>query len=66
MKGVTLCALGDFAANPVLATLETFREEYEQYIANAQAQHPQAVETLQDVTRKEAGELPETVPQGGV
>lgn len=65
MKGVTLCALGDFAANPVLVTVQTFREEYEQYIANAQAKHAQTVETMQDLTRKEAGELPETVPQGG-
>ncbi|MBN1678757.1 MAG: NADH-quinone oxidoreductase subunit NuoF [Anaerolineae bacterium] len=32
IAGVTLCALGDFAVNPVLATLEHFRDEYEQYI----------------------------------
>lgn len=32
MQGVTLCALGDFAANPVLSTVHHFREEYERYI----------------------------------
>ncbi|MBI5961765.1 MAG: NADH-quinone oxidoreductase subunit NuoF [Chloroflexi bacterium] len=32
MVGVTLCALGDFAANPVLSTVHHFRHEYERYI----------------------------------
>jgi NADH-quinone oxidoreductase subunit F len=32
MVGVTLCALGDFAANPVLSTIHQFRDEYERYI----------------------------------
>lgn len=32
MQGVTLCALGDFAANPVLSTVQHFREEYERRI----------------------------------
>jgi NADH-quinone oxidoreductase subunit F len=32
MTGVTLCALGDFAANPVLSTIKHFRGEYEAYI----------------------------------
>lgn len=30
--GTTLCALGEFAANPVLSTVHHFREEYEQYV----------------------------------
>lgn len=30
--GATLCALGEFAANPVLSTVHHFREEYEQYV----------------------------------
>jgi len=30
--GLTLCALGDFAINPVLSTVRQFREEYERYI----------------------------------
>ncbi|MFZ4813989.1 MAG: NADH-quinone oxidoreductase subunit NuoF [Phototrophicaceae bacterium] len=29
--GMTLCALGDFAANPVLATMKNFRSEFEAY-----------------------------------
>jgi NADH-quinone oxidoreductase subunit F len=36
--GTTLCALGEFAANPVLATLQQFRDEYERYIAAAPEQ----------------------------
>jgi NADH-quinone oxidoreductase subunit F len=31
--GTTLCALGEFAANPVLGTIHQFREEYERYIS---------------------------------
>lgn len=33
MQGVTLCALGDFAANPILATVHHFRADYDAYIA---------------------------------
>jgi NADH-quinone oxidoreductase subunit F len=36
MVGVTLCALGDFAANPVLSTVKNFREEYESYVKLSQ------------------------------
>ncbi len=32
IMGLTLCALGDFACNPVLSTVQQFRDEYEQYI----------------------------------
>jgi NADH-quinone oxidoreductase subunit F len=32
MAGLTLCALGDFAANPVLSTVRQFREEYARYV----------------------------------
>jgi NADH-quinone oxidoreductase subunit F len=31
MVGVTLCALGDFAANPILATIKHFPEEFKAY-----------------------------------
>ncbi len=30
--GMTLCALGEFAANPVLSTVQHFRAEYERYV----------------------------------
>ncbi len=63
--GVTLCALGEFAANPVLATVKLFREEYERYVKTPPAQPEVTVEEMQDYTRRDAGELPETVPQGG-
>ena len=36
IMGLTLCALGDFACNPVLSTVRQFREEYEQYIGLAE------------------------------
>jgi NADH-quinone oxidoreductase subunit F len=36
MIGVTLCALGDFAVNPVLGTLKLFRDEYEQYVKQSE------------------------------
>ena len=36
MQGLTLCALGEFAANPVLSTLKHFRDEYESYIPAAE------------------------------
>lgn len=36
MVGVTLCALGDFAANPVLSTVKHFRAEYERYIQHGE------------------------------
>ncbi|MFZ4826036.1 MAG: NADH-quinone oxidoreductase subunit NuoF [Phototrophicaceae bacterium] len=32
IQGVTLCALGDFAVNPVLATIKNFRSEFEEYL----------------------------------
>ncbi|MEP0763674.1 MAG: NADH-quinone oxidoreductase subunit NuoF [Chloroflexota bacterium] len=36
IMGLTLCALGDFACNPVLSTVRQFRDEYEQYISLAE------------------------------
>ncbi len=33
--GTTLCALGEFAANPVLSTIHQFRDEYERYVSAA-------------------------------
>jgi NADH-quinone oxidoreductase subunit F len=33
MFGTTLCALGDFAANPILSTIKHFRGEYEAYVS---------------------------------
>ncbi|MBZ0290650.1 MAG: NADH-quinone oxidoreductase subunit F, partial [Anaerolineae bacterium] len=33
MAGVTLCALGDFAANPVIHTIKNFPDDFKQHIA---------------------------------
>ena len=35
MVGVTLCALGDFAANPILATIKNFPDEFKAHIDKA-------------------------------
>ncbi|MBC7811730.1 MAG: NADH-quinone oxidoreductase subunit NuoF [Burkholderiales bacterium] len=35
MTGVTLCALGDFAANPILATIKNFPDEFKAHIEKA-------------------------------
>jgi NADH-quinone oxidoreductase subunit F len=42
MVGVTLCALGDFAANPVLSTIHQYRDEYERYIKQPAPEKPKA------------------------
>ncbi|MEZ4668853.1 MAG: NADH-quinone oxidoreductase subunit NuoF [Anaerolineae bacterium] len=34
MQGVTLCALGDFAANPIIHTVKNFPEDFKQHIAS--------------------------------
>jgi NADH:ubiquinone oxidoreductase subunit F (NADH-binding) len=34
MKGRTLCALGEFAINPVLSTIRHFPEEHEAKVKN--------------------------------
>ena len=33
VSGKVLCALGDFATSPVVATVKQYRDEYEQHIA---------------------------------
>jgi NADH-quinone oxidoreductase subunit F len=33
MAGVTLCALGDFAANPIIHTIKNFPDDFKQHIA---------------------------------
>lgn len=65
--GVTLCALGEFAANPVLSTLQHFYGEYEEYVRKAETSREaqQAAEQMKDYTRAAAGEFPEAVGQGG-
>ena len=32
MQGATLCALGDFAANPILATIRHFPDDFKQHM----------------------------------
>jgi len=32
MQGVTLCALGDFAANPIIHTIKNFPDDFKQYV----------------------------------
>jgi len=35
MQGITLCALGDFAANPIIHTIKNFREDFMAHMAAA-------------------------------
>ncbi len=42
MQGMTLCALGDFAANPIIATIKNFPAEFDAYADKGQ----QAVEAV--------------------
>ncbi len=65
MQGNVLCALGDFAANPVLATLANFRDEYEAYIADRHPRHLQTADAMAAYTLGAAGEFPELVWKGG-
>jgi NADH-quinone oxidoreductase subunit F len=65
MQGVTLCALGDFAANPVLSTVGQFRDEYERYIQPGGKARPAVARPMEGGTRREAGEMPEAVAEGG-
>jgi NADH-quinone oxidoreductase subunit F len=37
MAGMTLCALGDFAANPVIHTIKNFRADFEAHVNSASA-----------------------------
>jgi len=32
MQGVTLCALGDFAANPIIHTIKNFPEDFQKHV----------------------------------
>jgi NADH-quinone oxidoreductase subunit F len=42
MAGVTLCALGDFAANPVIHTIKNFPDDFKQHIAAKKEEAPAA------------------------
>ena len=35
MKGITLCALGEFAANPIMFTIKHFREDFMKHVVDA-------------------------------
>lgn len=37
MQGLTLCALGEFAANPIIHTIKNFREDFLQHINSEQS-----------------------------
>jgi NADH-quinone oxidoreductase subunit F len=40
VSGKVLCALGDFATSPVVATVKQYREEYEQHIDQQRCPFP--------------------------
>jgi NADH-quinone oxidoreductase subunit F len=42
MAGITLCALGDFAANPIIYTIKNFPDDFNQHMAKIQEAKPAA------------------------
>jgi NADH:ubiquinone oxidoreductase subunit F (NADH-binding) len=46
MKGKCICALGDFAANPVMGTIKYFRSDYEFTISGTAPSEEQAAEAV--------------------
>lgn len=63
--GATLCALGEFAANPIISTVQHYREEYERYVQRDTAAHPEMPKAVSAPDRASSGEMPETVAEGG-
>jgi NADH-quinone oxidoreductase subunit F len=56
MQGVTLCALGDFAANPVIHTVRVFPDDFKAHIASkeAAAANPSPAPTVRSARRDAA------------
>jgi NADH-quinone oxidoreductase subunit F len=48
MQGTTLCALGDFAANPILSTIKHFRADYDEYLGQKPSVKPAKREAAAD------------------
>jgi NADH:ubiquinone oxidoreductase subunit F (NADH-binding) len=40
MAGTTLCALGDFAANPIIYTIKHFPDDFKKHVEAAQEAKP--------------------------
>jgi hypothetical protein len=38
MAGTTLCALGDFAANPIIHTIKNFPDDFKQHVEKKEAE----------------------------
>ena len=51
MAGVTLCALGDFAANPVIHTVRLFADDFKAHIAKPAAAAPAPAPTVRSARR---------------
>jgi len=51
MQGVTLCALGDFAANPVIHTVRLFADDFKAHIAKPAAAAPAPAPTVRSARR---------------
>jgi len=54
MAGVTLCALGDFAANPVIHTVRLFADDFKAHIAKPAAATPAPAPTVRSARRDAA------------
>jgi NADH-quinone oxidoreductase subunit F len=58
MVGVTLCALGDFAANPILATIKHFPDEFKAYLEKSAEQQKAPAKTAAPAKGRAAAGAP--------
>jgi NADH-quinone oxidoreductase subunit F len=64
MQGVTLCALGDFAANPIIWTVKNFPEDFKQHIGEKAPQPAAAAAPAPARGRRGAGTAANAAPAG--
>lgn len=64
MQGVTLCALGDFAANPILATIKNFPEDFKARVEKKEAEKKPAPTATTAAARPARGRQAAGAPAG--
>jgi NADH-quinone oxidoreductase subunit F len=57
MSGMTLCALADFAANPIIHTIKNFPEDFQQHIAKEEIK-PEAKAAAKPAPKREKAAAP--------
>lgn len=64
MRGKCICALGEFAVNPVLATIKYFREDYEVTVLNSSEVEEEADQTFSQNLDLDEKTKPASNPSG--